>query len=1738
MRFVHDGSEIAPTFSLQADDGAGGVSNVLAGSVSFTNVNDAPELKLAALTVSEGGTVVLDASNIGVTDPDSTSFTFTASNVGHGTFQTTTNGTNWVVATTFTTADLNAGRVRFVHNGDEDAPTFSLQADDGAGGVSNVLAGSISFTNVNDAPEVIAASGDSAGSNLTETDSKLTALGTLTVTDPDHTDPVTVSVTGVTHTGPTGGLSDATLLSYFTVPGTAVLTASQSSAHFTWNFDSHSEAFNFLAAGETLSLHYTIRPDDSHPPTGTGDGVVTINIAGTNDAPVITIIPAQPANVSEDGTLTSTVTVSKSDPDAGDVTRYDMTGWTPTALANDPVFGGHFYRFVASTSISWTSARAQAIAMGGHLANITSAAENSFIQNSVKPNVAAWIGASDAAQEGTWTWADGPEAGQTFWLGDGNGTPVTYANWWGTEPNGGVSENYGFIDQNGVWTDVPVTNFAVQGFIVEFDNFASFTSYSLGNAYGNAVFNTTTGQLTFNLDNSSAAVQGLGAGDHRAVDVNIVVKDQSGTATTATATFGIDGANDAPVLAGDLSIFAVKGGSVLLTTQDLIAVDPDTPANALTFAVVATSHGYLAKNGVQLAAQGTFTQADLVNGLISFVASDPFYVGAGGFSVSVSDGIAGSTPLITVGATISDAQLTVLTPAGYDFYQDDPASKMGSGNPGPVSSTTFTITNVDANRDFIFTGSGFVYTAGTFTAGSITNILERQHDTQTALASFDLNESAAAWYNAVRARAQGDDGPIKALTGSWTYNLIGDGGADRFPSGSNNDIFTGNGGSDTFDGDFGYDRAAYGHATGPIHVHLAGDTAHGGGYVTGDASVGTDILHSIELVTGGNFADTYDATGFSATSINAGSTVTANTGGLFNEFEGRGGDDTITGNGTTRISYFHATAGVTVTFADNWTGIGSGTSGTAHGTAPGDLAAVGTDTFTGVYSVRGSQFSDTWTGSNNPSGSSEDFEGFGGGDIIHGGGGFDRVVYSREDSGRIFQLGDGTVKLLDHTDTGDELRSIEGVWGTGFNDVYDASTFTASNALNPSINSGDTQFSATNSTPSNFNEFEGDAGDDTITGNNTTRVAFYHATGGVVVALNGTVPGHQGDAFGNDSVGHDTIVSGVSRVRGSEFNDVITGSGGNNTLEGRGGNDVLDGQAGADVLTGGSGSDIFIYQTSGGNDRITDFTRLEGDRIDLRPAGINGIGNLTFTAGTYDSNTNIFTAGTGPDTRLGGFGAGNTIIVQGMASTSFVARDFIFNSQVVVTVQTPDGYDFGTLYDDLAAANRHQAANDSTHIFAVSGSKTFELTGSFTYAGGDPVNGAVTGGTITGITILDTANPMETTQDHVLVNSDGWNINAPTFFSAIQTYGSNHTTAGLDSIFNVQSYSIVGSSGLTAADDLPHAGGDVIFGGNGADTFNGLSGNDTVDYSHATAAVTADLSIPANNTGAAAGDVYISIENLRGSSLADTLTGDGNNNVLEGGPGNDRLDGGGGNNTASYEHATPGAANLGVTVNLTIQSGTVSQNTVQAGSDTLLNIQNIRGSAGNDTLIGNGNDNVLEGGPGGDSLNGGGGTDTASYEHAAGVTTGSGQAAIHIGITASLAHTASNTGDAAGDTYASIENLTGSQFSDILTGDTGANTLLGLGGNDVFVFTPGSSHDVIGDFSPGHDKIELDDFLTPDPSGNPDWFADWVANGGITQQGNDALIHLDAAADTILLKNVVVTSLHANDFLIHPGFTI
>src|SRR5260370_25220224 len=107
----------------------------------------------------------------------------------------------------------------------------------------------------------------------------------------------------------------------------------------------------------------------------------------------------------------------------------------------------------------------------------------------------------------------------------------------------------------------------------------------------------------------------------------------------------------------------------------------------------------------------------------------------------------------------------------------------------------------------------------------------------------------------------------------------------------------------------------------------------GAGTATGDASIGNDTLRSIEAVQGTNFNDVFDASTFgTAGALNIGNN------GTFSQFEGLGGNDTIIGNGNTRIIYSSATDAVSINLH--------------AGTATGG-ASIGNDTFTGPNSATG-----------------------------------------------------------------------------------------------------------------------------------------------------------------------------------------------------------------------------------------------------------------------------------------------------------------------------------------------------------------------------------------------------------------------------------------------------------------------------------------------------------------------------------------------------------------------------------------------------------------------------------------------------------------------------------------------------------------------------------------------------------------------------------------------------------------
>ena len=239
-------------------------------------------------------------------------------------------------------------------------------------------------------------------------------------------------------------------------------------------------------------------------------------------------------------------------------------------------------------------------------------------------------------------------------------------------------------------------------------------------------------------------------------------------------------------------------------------------------------------------------------------------------------------------------------------------------------------------------------------------------------------------------------------------------------------------------------------------------------------------------------------------------------------------------------------------------------------------------------------------------------------------------------------------------------------------------------------------------------------------------------------------------------------------------------------------------------------------------------------------------------------------------------------------------------------------------------------------------------------------------------------------------------------------------------------------NGAGGNDTLSGLGGnDTLNGGTGADTLIGGTGNDLYIVDN-TGDVVVENANEGTDTVQASVNYTLSanVENLiltgvgningTGNALNNTITGNSGNNTLIGLGGADTLDGGAGNDTASYA-----ASPAGVTVSLA--TGQASGG--DAAGDILLNVENLTGSAFNDTLEGDSGNNVLAGGAG---------IDTVSYEHAA------------AGVTVSLAITAAqNTGGAGTDTLTGFEYLTGSGFNDVLTGSSAANILMGLGGDDT-----------------------------------------------------------------------------------------
>ena len=288
----------------------------------------------------------------------------------------------------------------------------------------------------------------------------------------------------------------------------------------------------------------------------------------------------------------------------------------------------------------------------------------------------------------------------------------------------------------------------------------------------------------------------------------------------------------------------------------------------------------------------------------------------------------------------------------------------------------------------------------------------------------------------------------------------------------------------------------------------------------------------------------------------------------------------------------------------------------------------------------------------------------------------------------------------------------------------------------------------------------------------------------------------------------------------------------------------------------------------------------------------------------------------------------------------------------------------------------------------------------------------------------------------------------------------------------------IGGSG---ADTLTgDASPNTLDGAAGADTIDGALGNDdllggtqidTVTYASRGIPVTVSLF---TETGGVAGetDDVTGFENVTGGTVGDilqgsdlpntidgrggddTLIGLGGGDILDGGTQADNMVGGAGPDTVTYaSRVSPVNVNLSV-VNGDGEAG--ENDNVAADIETVIggsSSDNLTGTSGTQTLEGGNGSDTLNGGPGvtSDTLLGGAARDTASY---------AGRAEAVVATAGSAAGQG-----AAGenDTFGSIENLTGGDESDTLTGDGIFNVLSGGPHTDFLDGGPGIiADDLVG----------------------------------------------------------------------------
>jgi Ca2+-binding RTX toxin-like protein len=575
-------------------------------------------------------------------------------------------------------------------------------------------------------------------------------------------------------------------------------------------------------------------------------------------------------------------------------------------------------------------------------------------------------------------------------------------------------------------------------------------------------------------------------------------------------------------------------------------------------------------------------------------------------------------------------------------------------------------------------------------------------------------------------------------------------------------------------------------------------------------------------------------------------------------------------------------------------------------------------------------------------------------------------------------------------------------------------------------------------------------------------------------------------------------LTGTSNTNGTgnSLDNVITGNTGKNTL---------DGKSGIDTLIGGKGDDTYIVDTT--TDTITE---LAGEGTDLVESSVTftleplvNVENLTLTLvndidGTGNSLDNNIIGNVGKNTLKGKAG-----------------QDFIDGGINVDTVS----------YDDSPSGTvvNIDENNDYTNAFSPNIAPF-----SFNIARGKAQDGFGTTDTLTNIENITGSNLINFSD--VLIGNEIDNI--------IKGLAGNDLLIGNGGIDTLE--------GGTGNDSFfGGRGNDIIDGGADIDTViydnsdNGVTVNidETTDYSNTKIGTDLEPTFTINKGKALDGfggtDTLSTLENIIGSKFSDILIGNEFKNTILGLTGddliignaeNDILDGGDGIDTVSYRR-DPSR----VIVNLATQTATDGF----AGTDTLLNIENVVGSKfddeitgdakvniviageGKDTVIGGAGDDLLKGESGNDFIDGGTDIDTVSYDNSPkGVVVNIDEAQSFQAPGGILRQTvfvnsviptdveqkftigsgSAQDGFGTTDTLRNLENIIGSGFNDVLIGNSSFNKLEGFAGDDVFIssvsndfFDGGTDIDTVSyRRDPSAVNVSLEENKATDGFGNTD----------------------------------------------------